>query len=69
MISPMGKEGEYYMAFQLTELSGKQVAFFIKQIDDAVIKMKDKGSATTEQYMVVDKESLSSRTTTTKKTI
>ena len=65
----MGKEGEYYIAFQLTELSKKQVTLFIKQIDDAVIKMKDKGRATTEQNMAVDKESLSSRTTTTKKTI
>lgn len=65
----MGREGEYYMAFQLTELSTKQVALFIKQIDAIAIKMKDKGSATTEQNMVVDKESLSSRTTTTKKTI
>ena len=65
----MGREGEYYMAFQLTELSGKQVSLFIKQIDATAIKMKDKGSTTTEQNMVVDKESLSSRTTTTKKTI
>ena len=69
LISPMGREGEYYMAFQLTELSTKQVALFIKQIDATAIKMKDKGSITTEQNMVVDKESLSSRTTTTKKTI
>ena len=65
----MGREGEYYMAFQLTELSTKQVALFIKQIDAIAIKMKDKGSITTEQNMVVDKESLSTRTTTTKKTI
>ena len=69
LISPMGKEGEYYMAFQLTELSKKQVALFIKQVDATAIKMKDKGSATTEQNMAVNKESLSSRTTTTKKTI
>ena len=65
----MGREGEYYMAFQLSELSRKQVAFFIKQIDATAIKMKDKGSATTEQNMVVAKENLSSRTITTKKTI
>ena len=65
----MGREGEYYMAFQLTELSTKQVALFIKQIDATAIKMKDKGSITTEQNMVVDKESLSLKTTTLKKTI
>lgn len=69
LISPMGREGEYYMAFPLTELSKKQVALFIKQIDTTTLKMKDKGSCTTEQNMAVDKESLSSRTTITKKAI
>ena len=69
LISPMGKEGEYHMAFPLTELSKKQTALFIKQMDLLAESLKDKGSATTEQNMVVDKSTLSSRTTIIKKTI
>ena len=69
LISPMGKEGEYHMAFPLTELSKKQTALFIKQIDSLAEILKDKGSATTEQNLVVDKSTFSSRTTIIKKTI
>ena len=69
LISPMGKEGEYHMAFPLTELSKKQTVLFIKQMDSLAETLKDKGSATTEQNMVVDKSTLSSRTTIIKKTI
>ena len=65
----MGKEGEYHMAFSLTELSKKQTALFIKQMDSLIETLKDKGSATTEQNMIVDKSTLSSRTTIIKKTI
>ena len=68
-ISPIGKEGEYHMAFPLTELSKKQTALFIKQMDSLIETLKDKGSATTEQNMIVDKSTLSSRTTIIKKTI
>ena len=69
IISPMGKEGEYYIAFPLTELSKKQTALFIKQMDSSAESLKDKGSATTEQNMVIDKSTLSSRTTIIKKTV
>ena len=69
LISPMGREGEYHMAFPLTELTKKQTALFIKQMDSLAETLKDKGTATTEQNMVVDKQSLSSRTTFTKKTL
>ena len=57
------------MAFPLVELSKKQTALFIKQMDSLAETLKDKGSATTEQNMVVDKSTLSSRTTIIKKTI
>ena len=69
LISPMGREGEYHMAFPLTEMSKKQSALFIKQINSLAETLKDKGSVTTEQNMVVDKENLSSRTVITKKTL
>ena len=67
LISPMGREGEYFMAFPLKELNKSQTALFIKQIDATVLKMKDKGSCTTEHNMIIDKESLSARTTIIKK--
>ncbi len=54
------------MAFSFSELSKKQVDLFIKQIDVTTIKIKDKGSATTEHNMEIDKKSLSSRTIFTK---
>ncbi len=69
LISPMGREGEYYMAFNLSELCKKQRSRFIKEIDATVINMKDKGSCTTEQNLTIDKNSLSSRTTIIKKEI
>ena len=65
-IAPMGREGEYYMAFTLKELNKKKATAFIKQINATALKMKDKGSATTEENMVIDKVSLSGRTTITK---
>jgi len=67
--SPIGREGEYYMAFQLKELTEKKQHLFIKEINATVIKMKDKGSASTKEHMVIDKQSLSGRTTITKATL
>ncbi len=69
LIAPMGKEGEYYMAFSLKELNTAQTALFIKNIEETTLKMKDKGSATTEQNMLIDPTSFSSRTTIVKKTL
>lgn len=69
LIAPMGREGEYYMAFALKELNKTQAAIFIKQLDAATLKMKDKGSATTEKNMLIDPSLLSSRTTIIKKTL
>ncbi len=68
-ISPMGREGEYYMAFQLKELTEKKLVMFMKEINATVLKMKDKGSATTEENLIIDKQDLSGRTTITKATI
>ena len=68
-ISPMGREGEYYMAFQLKELTEKKLVMFMKEINATVLKMKDKGSATTEENVILDKQDLSGRITITKATI
>ena len=65
-IAPMGREGEYYMAFTLSEMNKKKSTSFIKDINATTLKMKDKGNASTEENMVFDKESVSARTTVTK---
>lgn len=68
-IAPMGKEGEYYMAFQLKELTEKKLVSFMKQINATAFKMKSKGNVSTEENMIIDKQSLSGRTTIVKEKI
>ncbi|MEJ7610039.1 MAG: hypothetical protein WKF88_02555 [Ferruginibacter sp.] len=54
-IGPMGREGEYYLAFRLKELNKRQTTAFIKGVKTVVKKMKDKGSATIEeQYNIAE---------------
>ncbi len=64
-IGPMGKEGEYYLAFRLKELNKAQQQKFIKQLKKLAPTMTDKGSAAVEEQMVVDKSTLSSRASIT----
>ena len=47
-IGPMGREGEYYMAFPLKEMTKTQAAVFITEVKKVVAKIKDKGSVDTE---------------------
>lgn len=58
-IGPMGREGEYYLAFRLKELSRAQQAKFILQLKRTVLIMKDKGSAEVRENEAVDKAGLS----------
>jgi hypothetical protein len=64
-IGPMGKEGEYYLAFRLKELSKAQKIKFIQQLKKIAPTMVDKGSAEIKENLVVNKADLSSRTTIT----
>jgi hypothetical protein len=54
-IGPMGREGEYYMAFPLKELTKKQQAVFVKNITAIAAKMKDRGYASTVENESVNK--------------
>ena len=60
-IGPMGREGEYYLAFRLKEFSKAQKIKFIQQLKNTTATMKDKGSAEIKENETVDKASLSSR--------
>lgn len=61
-IGPMGKEGEYYLAFRLKEMTGTQKLKFIKQLKKIAPTMIDKGSAEIKENLVINKQDLSSRT-------
>ncbi len=64
-IGPMGKEGEYYLAFRLKELSKTQKIKFIQQLKKITPTMKDQGSADIKENETVNKADLSSRTAIT----
>lgn len=52
-IGPMGREGEYYLAFRLKELSPKQKNLFIKKLEQVAPQLKDRGQAVIEKNMQV----------------
>ncbi|MEO6252619.1 MAG: hypothetical protein ABIO79_04905 [Ferruginibacter sp.] len=64
-IGPMGKEGEYYLAFRLKELSRAQKIRFIQQLKKIAPTMIDKGSVEIKEDQVVNRADLSSRTVIT----
>lgn len=59
-IGPMGREGEYYLAFRLNKLNKKQKSNFIKGIKAAVLKLTDKGKAEYEENVVLNTDSFPS---------
>jgi hypothetical protein len=68
-IGPMGREGEYYLAFRLKELSKVQKIKFIQQLKKLAPTIVDKGSVEIKENAVVNKADLSSRTTITVKNL
>lgn len=57
-ISPMGREGEYWICFKLKELSKKQKINFSDMLCKITKKMTDKGNATCETNSQVIKSTL-----------
>ena len=57
-ISPMGKEGEYYLAFTLKEMDRKQKFLFRNKLKNITDKMKDKGNVSVEENMNIFKSEL-----------
>jgi hypothetical protein len=68
-IGPMGKEGEYYLAFSLDELSSKRAKKFVKEIECISIAPGDKGSIHYEKDFTVDYSTIISRGRTTVTTV
>ncbi|MBL7700664.1 MAG: hypothetical protein JNM14_00320 [Ferruginibacter sp.] len=62
-IGPMGREGEYWLAFGLKELSKTQRVLFIKQLKKTAATMTDKGTAEVKENETVDRAELSGATT------
>lgn len=52
-IGPMGKEGEYWLAFSLKELTKKQKTNFKGQLKTATAKMTDKGKVDYEENVKI----------------
>jgi hypothetical protein len=57
-IGPMGREGEYDMAFTLKELKKMQVENFVKEITALAGTMKEQGYANVEENIEIDLSSL-----------
>ena len=64
-IGPMGREGEYYLAFRLKEFSKAQKIKFIQQLKKTAAGMKEQGYAEIKENETVNKADLSSRTAVT----
>ena len=62
-IGPMGREGEYYLAFKLTELNKKQTKDFINKVKQLKKLPGDKGTFSFNEKMDIDPAKLSGRTT------
>jgi transcriptional regulatory protein LevR len=67
-IGPMGKEGEYDMAFSLKELKKQQVEIFVKEVTTLAATMKEQGYANVEENVEVDLAALG-RATIIKKSL
>jgi hypothetical protein len=64
-IGPMGREGEYFLAFHLNEFSRVQKIKFIQQLKKTAETMKDKGLAEIKENETIDKAGLSPRAAVT----
>jgi hypothetical protein len=63
-IGPMGREGEYYLAFKLNELNKRQVNYFISRIKNVKPLTTDKGSFSFTENQEIDPSLMPKRTTT-----
>ncbi|MBS1743860.1 MAG: hypothetical protein JST81_12570 [Bacteroidetes bacterium] len=60
-IGPMGKEGEYWLAFSLKELSKKQKSIFKTELRAVTEQMTDRGNVSYEENEQVNKNDISGR--------
>jgi hypothetical protein len=64
-IGPMGREGEYYLAFRLKEFSKSQKIKFVQQLKKIAVTMKEQGWADIKENETINKADLSARTVVT----
>ncbi len=64
-VGPMGREGEYYLAFRLKEMSKAQKVKFIRELKRIAPTMTDKGSADIRENVVIDRDDLQRATVST----
>ena len=63
-IGPMGREGEYYLAFTLNELSKKKAGYFISKIKKIKPLRSDRGTFSFREKLEIDPELISKRAKT-----
>ena len=63
-IGPMGREGEYYLAFTLNELSKKKAGYFISKIKNVKPLRSDKGTFSFNEKFEIDPALISRRAVT-----
>lgn len=63
-IGPLGREGEYKMAFPLTGMNKAQKESFISQLKDVVPKMNERGHADLAENDTIDMSKLGRATST-----
>lgn len=62
-IGPLGREGEYKLAFKLNELTRRQRALFIKRVTALAATMKEKGSASVTENETINRNDIPERAT------
>ncbi len=63
-IGPMGREGEYDLAFTLNELSKKKAGYFISKIKNIKPLRSDRGTFSFREKLEIDPELISKRAKT-----
>ena len=62
---PNGREGEYYLAFKLSELNKKKAGYFISNIKNIKKLKSDRGTFTINEKLEINPETISKRAATT----
>ncbi|MEP7165400.1 MAG: hypothetical protein ABI741_11940 [Ferruginibacter sp.] len=60
-IGPMGREGEYYLAFKLNELSKKKAGYFVTKIKKIRPLKSDRGTLSVKEQFEIDPDLISGR--------
>ncbi len=61
-IGPMGREGEYYICFNMKEMNTKNKKYFVKKMKSLCELKNERGYIVAEENVTIDLKTLSSQT-------